>query len=592
MDASKKSVMKKEEQELSPAANPSAAVMTAEADAIKEEQDKATVTAAAGRVAEEEMDMASGSGVAHLAPPAVASAAPRSPLSAAVSGLTDHVLERMVKVLMRKCHPPQELYPLIGKLPLRPPWWPTGREQWWPELGAGAVVPPYKPARLLSKAEKEVAVVAMVKNLAPDFERLAMALRMAPSVTSRITDAEARAWDAGVAGEREAYMARHPRRAPPTSAWSLMGSLKPEAVRMKLKAPKPKPPVTMKVEDAAPFLTVSAAAAATEPVAPATPPVQAAMAAIEAMKNSRKDRDAPYYPMPCPLLGHGSLEIVHTNNKVDRNDDPGNPAIWREFNRKEGQLEFPRPGKKNGEMVIYNRVDGGSSARGPRQGHLVMETYKRAQEYYRELRNKGVKTEDDSETESDNEDEKAKTKAKAKAMTRAMLRPNKGVKTEDDSETESDTEDQKAKAVLQLKMTVKLKVTLKIKRLRLRLELCFDQTKVQTRHGYIFDGGGIYVTLFGHLMTIICFLTQFVRVTTPPSDRSFIHYRNVKGQVKLRQSKNTRPTQDPTRYPLAQTMADSLSGHESVHTPMLSGHLKPNECQSGIYSITAHPPTP
>ncbi|KAF2922248.1 uncharacterized protein [Oryza sativa Japonica Group] len=457
MDASKKSVMTKEEQQLSPAASPAAAVMTAEADAINEEQDKAAAATtadhtappppppAAAAVADHagEMDMASGSGVAHLAPPAVAPA-PRSSLAMAVSGLADHVLERMVKVLMRKCHPPQALYPLIGKSPLRPPWWPTGREQWWPELGAGAVVPPYRPAPLLSKAEKEVAVVAMVKNLVPDFERLFMAVRMAPSVTSRITDAEARAWDDGVAGERETYMARHPHRTTPTRAWKLMDSLKPEAVRMKLKAPKPKPQVTIKVEDAAPFLTVSAAA---DPAA-----VEAAMGAIEAMRNSSKDPDAPYYPMPSPLHGH---------NEVGPNDYPENPAIWKEFNRKEGQLDLLRVGKKNDRMAISDRVDGGASGSGPRKGYLVMKTYKKAQEYYRELRNKGamasgagVKIEDDSETESDNEDEKANEKAKAKAKARAVYQQNKGVKTEDQSETESDNEDEQAKVMAKAKARV------------------------------------------------------------------------------------------------------------------------------------------
>ncbi|KAF0906582.1 hypothetical protein E2562_012035 [Oryza meyeriana var. granulata] len=168
----------------------------------------------------------SGGGAGQAPPPVV-----RSPLATAVARLEDHVLECMVKVLMKKCYPPQEVYPLIGKSPMRPPW--------WPELGAGAVAPPYRPASLLSKAEKEVAVVAMVKNIAPDFERLAMAMQMAPSVTSIITDVEARAWEAGVTRERDAYVAAHPRAPPPTRAWSLMGSLKPEAVRMKRKPPKP-----------------------------------------------------------------------------------------------------------------------------------------------------------------------------------------------------------------------------------------------------------------------------------------------------------------------------------------------------------------
>uniref|UniRef100_J3MJY0 Ethylene insensitive 3-like DNA-binding domain-containing protein n=1 Tax=Oryza brachyantha TaxID=4533 RepID=J3MJY0_ORYBR len=99
-----------------------------------------------------------------------------------------------------------------SRYPAPPPWWPNGRERWWHELGEGVEAPPYKPARA-----KVVAVVAMVKNIAPDYERLAMAMQMASSVTSIITDAEAMAWDAGVTRERDAYIARHPRSAPPTS---------------------------------------------------------------------------------------------------------------------------------------------------------------------------------------------------------------------------------------------------------------------------------------------------------------------------------------------------------------------------------------
>uniref|UniRef100_A0A0E0EA22 Uncharacterized protein n=1 Tax=Oryza meridionalis TaxID=40149 RepID=A0A0E0EA22_9ORYZ len=129
-----------------------------------------------------------------------------------------------------------------------------------------------------------------------------------------------------------------------------------------------------------------------------------------------------------------------------------NPAIWKEFNRKEGQLELLRVGKKNGGMVISDRVDGGASGSSPRQGCLVMKTYEKAQEYYHELWNKdtmasgaGVKTEGEGKAERDNEDEKAK------AMARAMLRPNKGVKIEDDSETESDNDDEKPKAMAMAK---------------------------------------------------------------------------------------------------------------------------------------------
>uniref|UniRef100_A0A0D9WXK3 Ethylene insensitive 3-like DNA-binding domain-containing protein n=1 Tax=Leersia perrieri TaxID=77586 RepID=A0A0D9WXK3_9ORYZ len=268
MDASKESVTrmgKQEEQQVSPAAKPAAtgAAVTSNPAGIKQ-QDKATsvatpfaatsahhappppppspasaLVASGGRVAEEEMENAGGSSSG-------GAAVERSPLAAAVSALSDQVLERMMKVLMRKCNPPQDAFPLTGKSPVMPPWWPKGNEGWWPELGAGAVAPPYRPARVLSKVEKEVAVVAMVKNIAPDFEHLAMAIQMASTVTSVMTDAEAAAWDAGVAAEHDAYVAVGA--APVTRAGSLLRSIKPEAVRMKKRkeptpAKKKTPPV-------------------------------------------------------------------------------------------------------------------------------------------------------------------------------------------------------------------------------------------------------------------------------------------------------------------------------------------------------------
>ncbi|XP_040381818.1 uncharacterized protein LOC107304607 [Oryza brachyantha] len=406
----------------------------------------AVAGAGAGGVAEE-MENGGGSGgaggqqAAAAVAPAPGPEVVRSPLAAAVARLENHVLERVVKVLLKKCYPPQDGFPMTGKYPPPPPWWPNGRERWWHELGEGVEAPPYKPARLLSKEQKVVAVVAMVKNIAPDYERLAMAMQMASSVTSIITDAEAMAWDAGVTRERDAYIARHPRSAPPTRAWSLMRTLKPEAVRMKRR--QPRPPVRINAQDAVP---ATATATAADSAA-----MEAAIAMIEAMKNKLKDPNAPYFPMPYPLLPPGTFEIIH-DTEVDPHDDPENPIIWKEYTRIQGNLVLKRAGRKKGGVEIYDSVkeEGeGSSSGGPRRGRLVMETNAQAQAYYRSLRNNGApaggaagagRTDKGKETaeaggsgiyqnagagvKTEHEDEHSEASNKGSG---AILQPNKGI---------------------------------------------------------------------------------------------------------------------------------------------------------------------
>uniref|UniRef100_J3MJX9 Uncharacterized protein n=1 Tax=Oryza brachyantha TaxID=4533 RepID=J3MJX9_ORYBR len=134
--------------------------------------------------------------------------------------------------------------------------------------------------------------------------------------------------------------------------------------------------------------------------------MEAAIAMIEAMKNKLKDPNAPYFPMPYPLLPLGTFEIIH-DTEVDLHDDPvswvrnalinpfapENPIIWKEYTRIQGNLVLKRAGRKKGGVEMYNNVkeEGeGSSSGGPRRGRLVMETNAQAQAYYRSLRNNGA----------------------------------------------------------------------------------------------------------------------------------------------------------------------------------------------------------
>ncbi|KAG8100136.1 hypothetical protein GUJ93_ZPchr0013g35070 [Zizania palustris] len=97
-------------------------------------------------------------------------------------------LRRLLVLLLRTAVMAQDRFPLLGRWSVSPPpWCPTGDEPSWPELGSSATTtttPAYKPVRVLSKAGKVAAVVAMVKNIAPDYERLSAAIQVAPTVTS------------------------------------------------------------------------------------------------------------------------------------------------------------------------------------------------------------------------------------------------------------------------------------------------------------------------------------------------------------------------------------------------------------------------
>lgn len=156
------------------------------------------------------------------------------PLAGELSKFSEPVLTCMVQVLMKKCNPPQEKFPMLGKNPIPAPWWPTGNEPWWAEVGEGVAQPPYKRAHHLSAADKVVVMVAMIKNIAPDFARLTLAMQMAKSVTNIITAAEADIWDSAIVHERQRYMQAHAGGSEPTVTVPLVRADKPASKKKKI----------------------------------------------------------------------------------------------------------------------------------------------------------------------------------------------------------------------------------------------------------------------------------------------------------------------------------------------------------------------
>ncbi|KAG5033453.1 hypothetical protein JHK82_017015 [Glycine max] len=75
-----------------------------------------------------------------------------------LSDLPDTTLGSLLSCLMQHCDPPQRRYPLDKGVP--PPWWPTGFEIWWPELGFAADPgpPPYRKPHDLKKVRPHHAI--------------------------------------------------------------------------------------------------------------------------------------------------------------------------------------------------------------------------------------------------------------------------------------------------------------------------------------------------------------------------------------------------------------------------------------------------
>ncbi|KAG0467915.1 hypothetical protein HPP92_017243 [Vanilla planifolia] len=68
--------------------------------------------------------------------------------------------------LMQHCDPPQRRYPLEKGIP--PPWWPSGNEDWWTNLGLPiGLIPPYKKPHDLKKVLKVGVLTGVINTCHP-----------------------------------------------------------------------------------------------------------------------------------------------------------------------------------------------------------------------------------------------------------------------------------------------------------------------------------------------------------------------------------------------------------------------------------------
>ncbi|XP_010943685.1 protein ETHYLENE-INSENSITIVE 3-like 1a [Elaeis guineensis] len=134
--------------------------------------------------------------------------------------LQDTTLGSLLSALMQHCDPPQRRFPL--EKGVAPPWWPTGKEEWWPELGIpkDQGPPPYKKPHDLKKAWKVSVLTAVIKHMSPDIEKIRRLVRQSKCLQDKMTAKESATWLAVVKQEEELYIKLHPDARPPPSSGS------------------------------------------------------------------------------------------------------------------------------------------------------------------------------------------------------------------------------------------------------------------------------------------------------------------------------------------------------------------------------------
>ncbi|KAK4379121.1 hypothetical protein RND71_000983 [Anisodus tanguticus] len=108
--------------------------------------------------------------------------------------LQDTTLGSLLSALMQHCDPPQRRFPL--EKGVAPPWWPTGKEDWWGQLGLpnDQVQPPYKKPHDLKKAWKVGVLIAVIKHISPDINKIRKLVRQSKCLQDKMTAKESATW--------------------------------------------------------------------------------------------------------------------------------------------------------------------------------------------------------------------------------------------------------------------------------------------------------------------------------------------------------------------------------------------------------------
>lgn len=131
--------------------------------------------------------------------------------------LQDTTLGSLLSALMQHCDPPQRRFPL--EKGVAPPWWPTGNEEWWAQLGLpkNQGPPPYKKPHDLKKAWKVSVLTAVIKHLSPDIARIRRLVRQSKCLQDKMTAKESATWLAIINHEEAVSRKLYPDRCLPAS---------------------------------------------------------------------------------------------------------------------------------------------------------------------------------------------------------------------------------------------------------------------------------------------------------------------------------------------------------------------------------------
>lgn len=123
--------------------------------------------------------------------------------SYSLQDLQDTTLGSLLSSLMQHCDPPQRRFPLEKGIP--PPWWPSGDEDWWPQLGLqkGQGPLPYKKPHDLKKVWKVGVLTAVIKHMSPDIAKIRKLIRQSKCLQDKMTAKESATW-LGVLNQEEA----------------------------------------------------------------------------------------------------------------------------------------------------------------------------------------------------------------------------------------------------------------------------------------------------------------------------------------------------------------------------------------------------
>ncbi|KAK5830703.1 protein ETHYLENE INSENSITIVE 3 [Gossypium arboreum] len=138
--------------------------------------------------------------------------------------LQDTTLGSLLSALMQHCDPPQRRFPLEKGVP--PPWWPTGNEEWWPQLGLpkDQGPPPYKKPHDLKKAWKVGVLTAVIKHMSPDIAKIRKLVRQSKCLQDKMTAKESATWLAIINQEEALARELYPDSCPPLSSGGGSGS--------------------------------------------------------------------------------------------------------------------------------------------------------------------------------------------------------------------------------------------------------------------------------------------------------------------------------------------------------------------------------